>query len=232
MIALLCSEAGSHVKLLQPDALKEQFPWIVTEGIAAATLGVKHEGWFDPWSYLVAMKKKCVSLGVDILDGEVKDFDLGINNKIDKVHIEKKTGDSIHHRTISASKVVNAAGPWASKILEACGSFDYPVKPRFVSLFRHAGILEHGLTVNMLSRREIVKTKTGSEACLCTTVHTKSCGRATLRLHLWWTPRVSTSAVKVRGDNSCAVCRQMKQTMSMGFRWTSSTTQTTTSLRM
>uniref|UniRef100_K3WQD6 FAD-dependent oxidoreductase domain-containing protein 1 n=1 Tax=Globisporangium ultimum (strain ATCC 200006 / CBS 805.95 / DAOM BR144) TaxID=431595 RepID=K3WQD6_GLOUD len=125
--------AGSHVVLLTPDEIKERFPWISTEGISAATLGIKHEGWFDPWSYLVAMKKKCVSLGVDVLDGEVKSFDMGANNTIEKVHIEKKEGGG--RQTLTASKVVNAAGPWASKILEACGSFDYPVKPRKRTIF-------------------------------------------------------------------------------------------------
>lgn len=126
------------MKLLDPDQLKQRFPWIDTTGISAATLGVKHEGWFDPWSYLVAMKKKCVSLGVDILDGEVTNFDLSKDkgNSIERVHIEKRTaGAETQHRTLSASKVVNAAGPWASKILEACGSFDYPVKPRKRSMF-------------------------------------------------------------------------------------------------
>lgn len=125
---------GSDVTLMDPEQLKKRFPWIDTTGVHGAILGMKDQGWFDPWSYLVAMKKKCVALGVDVLDGEVAAFDLATDSAIERVHIDKKTAgsDALVRRTVSTSKVVNAAGPWASKLLEACGSFDYPVKPRCV----------------------------------------------------------------------------------------------------
>lgn len=99
-----------------------------TEGIVAGTLGVKNEGWFDPWSYLVALKKKCVSLNVEFIQGDVKDFKRKVDNRIERVVIE--TQDKSQH-SIAAKTVVNAAGPWASKLLEACGSHDYPVRPRY-----------------------------------------------------------------------------------------------------
>lgn len=123
---------------MNPEELKQRFPWIDTTGVHGAILGMKNQGWFDPWSYLVAMKKKCVSLGVDVIEGEVTSFDLTSENAIERVHIDKKStgSEEVQRRSVSASKVVNAAGPWASKILEACGSFDYPVKARCVTLIR------------------------------------------------------------------------------------------------
>jgi FAD-dependent oxidoreductase domain-containing protein 1 len=122
-----CSVAGSKIVHLSPSELKERFPWISTDGIAAATLGVQNEGWFDPWSYLVALKKKSIALGVDFIQGEVKGFDFG-NEGIENVHVDQKeTGGIV---SLNAKNVVNAAGPWASKIVEACGIYDFPVRPR------------------------------------------------------------------------------------------------------
>ncbi|POM80688.1 FAD-dependent oxidoreductase domain containing hypothetical protein [Phytophthora palmivora] len=130
--------AGAEVQLLDPVALKKRFPWINTEGVEQAILGMKDQGWFDPWAFLNAMKRKSVSLGVDVLEGEVKHFDLGGQNQIEKVHIEVQNspecGD-MRFNSVRAGVVVNAAGCWSSKLLEACGSFDYPVKPRKRSMF-------------------------------------------------------------------------------------------------
>ncbi|RLN95113.1 hypothetical protein BBJ28_00000123 [Nothophytophthora sp. Chile5] len=130
--------AGADVQLLDPEALKKRFPWINTDGVEQAILGMKDQGWFDPWAFLNAMKRKSVALGVRVLEGEVKHFDLGGQNQIEKVHISTtKTPNCGDERfeSIRAGCVVNAAGCWSSKLLEACGSFDYPVKPRKRSMF-------------------------------------------------------------------------------------------------
>lgn len=129
---------GADVQLLDAVALKKRFPWINTDGIEEAILGIKNQGWFDPWALLNAMKRKSVALGVDVLKGEVKHFDLGGQNQIEQVHIEVKESpncDDLRYNTVRAGVVVNAAGCWSSKLLEACGSFDYPVKPRKRSMF-------------------------------------------------------------------------------------------------
>lgn len=121
---------------MDPEQLVRRFPWVNAEGVEAAVLGMKDQGWFDPWAYLCAMRAKCVDLGVHVLDGEVKHFDLGAQNKIEKVHFEKKDKDgNPTFDTVAAGRVVNAAGAWASKLLEACGSHDYPVRPRCVQTF-------------------------------------------------------------------------------------------------
>ena len=33
--------------------------------------GVRNEGWFDPWTLLMAFQKKMISMGVHYLEGEV-----------------------------------------------------------------------------------------------------------------------------------------------------------------
>uniref|UniRef100_M4BFM4 FAD-dependent oxidoreductase domain-containing protein 1 n=1 Tax=Hyaloperonospora arabidopsidis (strain Emoy2) TaxID=559515 RepID=M4BFM4_HYAAE len=129
---------GADVQLLDPAALKKRFPWISTEGVEQAVLGVKDQGWFDPWAFLNAMKQKSVSMGVDVLKGEVKSFNVSAQNQIEKVHIEVPNlpeSQDTHLSSVRAGVVVNAAGCWSSKLLEACGVFDYPVKPRKRSVF-------------------------------------------------------------------------------------------------
>lgn len=109
-----------------------------TEDVAGATFGLSNEGWFDPWSFLVAMKKKCVSMGVDFLDGHATAFDLDDHKAIKKIHLESRDINDVlkvYRQTISADRFVNAAGCWSSKVLEACGNFDYPVKARKRSIF-------------------------------------------------------------------------------------------------
>lgn len=127
---------GAPVQYMDPDQLKARFPWISTDGVACAALGVQNEGWFDPWSYLVAMKKKCVSLGVELIEGTVKGVDVDPTLKyIERVHLERITADGKADRSIVGRHVVNAAGPWANKILEACGHSDYPVRARKRNVF-------------------------------------------------------------------------------------------------
>ncbi|CEG46825.1 fad-dependent oxidoreductase domain-containing protein 1 [Plasmopara halstedii] len=129
---------GADVQLLDSVALKKRFPWINSDGVEQAILGVKDQGWFDPWALLNAMKRKSVALGVNVLEGEVKHFDLRGQNQIEKVHIEVKKssdGNGMRYNSVRAGVVVNAAGCWSSKLLEACGSFDYPVRPRKRSMF-------------------------------------------------------------------------------------------------
>ncbi|CAH0517754.1 unnamed protein product [Peronospora belbahrii] len=130
--------AGADVQLLDPVALRQRFPWINTEGVEKAVLGMKDQGWFDPWAFLNAMKRKCVSLGVHVLEGEVKHFELDGQNQIKQVHIEvnnsHKCGGT-HFNPVRTGVVVNAAGCWSSKLLEACGVFNYPVRPRKRSVF-------------------------------------------------------------------------------------------------
>uniref|UniRef100_H3HBG1 Tryptophan synthase beta chain-like PALP domain-containing protein n=1 Tax=Phytophthora ramorum TaxID=164328 RepID=H3HBG1_PHYRM len=121
--------SGADVQLLDPVALKKRFPWINTDGVEQAILGMKDQGWFDPWAFLNALKRKSVALGVDVLEGEVKHFDLGGQNQIEKVHIEVQNSPECGDKrfdSVGAGVVVNAAGCWSSKLLEACGSFDYP----------------------------------------------------------------------------------------------------------
>ncbi|XP_071432220.1 FAD-dependent oxidoreductase domain-containing protein 1 isoform X2 [Pithys albifrons albifrons] len=119
---------GAQVALLSPTKLKEKFPWINTEDVAVASYGLEDEGWFDPWILLNALRRKATSLGVHNCCGEVRAFVTSASDpipsetkstRIKYVHIYMP--DSLEYQPVACSIVVNAAGAWAGKLLEAEG---------------------------------------------------------------------------------------------------------------
>lgn len=111
----------TEVVALEPDELKQRFPWLNTDGLSLGTLGLKGEGWFDPYGLLQAFKRKARSLGVTYLKDEV----VGFGRRGRKIaSITLKSGE-----TISCGTVVNAAGAWAGQVAQLAG-VDLPVFPR------------------------------------------------------------------------------------------------------
>ncbi|KAL1458553.1 hypothetical protein WDU94_008691 [Cyamophila willieti] len=70
----LQKKLGVHNVLLSPPQLQARFPWLNTEGIVLASLGMEKEGWFDPYLYLNAIKKKAINMGVEYVRGEAVNF--------------------------------------------------------------------------------------------------------------------------------------------------------------
>ncbi|NWV19155.1 FXRD1 protein, partial [Origma solitaria] len=121
-------EEGVQVALLSPTQLKAKFPWINTEDVAVASYGLEDEGWFDPWTLLNAFRRKAISLGVQSCSGEVRAFVTSANAmmppsspsaRIKYVHVHMP--DSLEYQPVACAIVVNAAGAWAGKLLEADG---------------------------------------------------------------------------------------------------------------
>ncbi|CCI42029.1 unnamed protein product [Albugo candida] len=129
---------GADVDWMTPENVNARYPWMSLDGIDAATLGLSNEGWFDPWSFLTSMKKKCVSLGVDFVQGDVDDLAVQGGDRVHEAHVNHTdlNGNSAGLKSIVVAKdFVNAAGAWAARIMEACGDHEYPVKPRKRSVF-------------------------------------------------------------------------------------------------
>ena len=68
-------EHGVDVALLTPAGLAERFPWMNVQGIAAASLGLSGEGWFDGYALMQALRRKARALGVEMLAGDVSAID-------------------------------------------------------------------------------------------------------------------------------------------------------------
>ncbi|XP_051541078.1 FAD-dependent oxidoreductase domain-containing protein 1 [Myxocyprinus asiaticus] len=142
--------AGAKVTLLSPTQLKERFPWLNTDGVALASLGLENEGWFDPWSLLNALRRKAVSMGVYQCFGEVTGFrcstkmaetldgDFFNVNRIKYVNV--RMPNSLEYQPVECAVVVNAAGANSGKIAAMLGiglgpkqsisGIPLPVEPR------------------------------------------------------------------------------------------------------
>ncbi|KAI5705044.1 hypothetical protein M8J75_011372 [Diaphorina citri] len=122
----LQKELGAKNVLLGPEQLKAKFPWLNTDDIALACLGLEKEGWFDPWLYLNAVKKKAISLGAEYVRGEVVDF---LRRRNNQVHYEGYDDGEYHSvnecvvrdekgelKTITFAICVIAAGAYSGQV--------------------------------------------------------------------------------------------------------------------
>lgn len=117
---------GADIVLEGPAALRERFPWMSTEGIAAGAFGRRGEGWFDAHALLALFRKALRTKGVDLITGSVT----GIERQADRVISVTLDGG----QRLEAGTVVDAAGPNAGKVAALAG-LALPVEPRKRSVF-------------------------------------------------------------------------------------------------
>jgi FAD-dependent oxidoreductase domain-containing protein 1 len=109
------------VVLLTPSELHERFPWMRTDDLAGASLGVSDEGWFDAHALLQGFRRKARSLGIEEVLGEVVELERD-GDRLTGVRLADGT-------RIRADWVVNAAGPRAADVARMAG-IELPVRPR------------------------------------------------------------------------------------------------------
>ncbi|MFH1766409.1 MAG: FAD-binding oxidoreductase [Gemmatimonadota bacterium] len=115
-------ELGADVEILDPEALRVRFPWLEVSDLAGGSLGMRGEGWLDPYSLLQAFKKKARAQGVLFLKDQV----VGISWTESRIEAVTLAGGEL----ITVGLVVNAAGPRASDLALLAGIPDLPVRPR------------------------------------------------------------------------------------------------------
>ncbi|MFN0162030.1 MAG: NAD(P)/FAD-dependent oxidoreductase [Burkholderiales bacterium] len=119
-------EAGAEVLWLSPDELRTRHPWIATDDLGGAVLGVSGEGWFDGYALTRAMRRKAQALGATYLQAEVAGLTLE-GGRV--VAAATRTGPLIEGEVF-----VNAAGPWA-RVVAAMAGVDLPVHARRRTVF-------------------------------------------------------------------------------------------------
>jgi FAD-dependent oxidoreductase domain-containing protein 1 len=110
----------ADIELVDGPQLTGRFPWIATEGVAAAGLGRSGEGWFDPPSLASLFRDAAKARGVAIIHDRVTGIDA--RGRVDAVRLASGAG-------IACDALVNAAGPWAGE-LAALAGVSLPVEPR------------------------------------------------------------------------------------------------------
>ena len=113
---------GVDVILMNPSELQNRFPWLNVSDLAAGSLGLKNEGWFDPYSLLMAFLRKARSLGVHYRNDEVISI---VHEKNRVIGARLKNG-----ATVFCHCIVDAGGPRAAMIAKMAGIPDLPVRSR------------------------------------------------------------------------------------------------------
>ena len=117
---------GVDVALLEPAELSSRFPWLSTKGLAAGSLGLSGEGWFDGYALLQAFRRKAISLGASYTTQEVVGFARS-GSRVDAARLADGSG-------LPCDVAVNAGGPWAAAVATMLG-VDLPVRARRRSVF-------------------------------------------------------------------------------------------------
>jgi len=113
---------GAETEILDQEALRNRFPWMAVDDLAAGSSGKEGEGWLDPHSLLQAFRRKAGELGVVQISDEVVGLGLA-GPRIDTVTLAK-------NGRAKAGCVVNAAGPRSGRVAAMAGISDFPVRPR------------------------------------------------------------------------------------------------------
>ena len=119
-------DEGAPVVLVGRDALAERFPWINTDDLAAGSLGLSGEGWFDAHTLLKALRTGARDAGAELITGEVDGID-SAGGRITAVRLSDG-------RKLSCDVLVNAAGPAAGQLAAMAGR-NLPVEPRKRTVF-------------------------------------------------------------------------------------------------
>jgi glycine/D-amino acid oxidase-like deaminating enzyme len=117
---------GAAVAILGPEDLARRYPWMGLDGVAAGSLGLDGEGWFDGDGLTRAFRRKAVSMGAVYVAAEAVGLRLA-RSRIAAVELDDGS-------SIGCAVLVNAAGPWA-RAVAAMARVALPVEARRRSVF-------------------------------------------------------------------------------------------------
>ena len=118
--------AGADVALLTPTELALRFPWLRSDDLALASLGLPGEGWLDGQAWANALGAKARQLGASWR----RDAVVGLQRDGPRlVAASLASGDALQ-----ADAFVNAAGPWAGAVGRLAG-LAVPVHARRRTVF-------------------------------------------------------------------------------------------------
>jgi FAD-dependent oxidoreductase domain-containing protein 1 len=110
---------GCRADWWSPGKIKRHYPMYNTKGLAGGTFG-PDDGHFDAYAVLMAYKVKAKSMGAEFLKDEVEE--------IQRQHGRVTGVGTVSGSTLTADRVVNAAGAWAARVAATAG-VKLPVVP-------------------------------------------------------------------------------------------------------
>jgi glycine/D-amino acid oxidase-like deaminating enzyme len=124
---------GAEVALFEGAGIAARFPWLNSEDLACATLGLKHEGWFDAYSLLQAVRVDAIAGGARYLHDETVAIDVAAGRAT--------TVRTARGERLAADHVVIAAGPASGRVAALAG-IALPIEPRKRTVFMIRAPLE------------------------------------------------------------------------------------------
>jgi glycine/D-amino acid oxidase-like deaminating enzyme len=119
------ARCGADIALLDTSDLKARFSWLAVDDLAAGSLGLGGEGWFDGYSVLQAFRRKAIALGARFVADEV----IALAASGGTIKATLRSGDAVE-----ADSALIAAGAWSAPLAKQLG-FDLPVSPRKRDVF-------------------------------------------------------------------------------------------------
>jgi FAD-dependent oxidoreductase domain-containing protein 1 len=104
---------GAQVQLLSTFELAQRFAWLGVDDLAGGSLGLAGEGWFDAHAMMQALRRKAVSLGVQVRQARVVDVVL-TQGRIS--HVQLQDGSRV-----ACGWLINAAGTGAAELARRAG---------------------------------------------------------------------------------------------------------------
>jgi FAD-dependent oxidoreductase domain-containing protein 1 len=117
---------GADIALFEGGQIAAQFPWLNARDVACATLGRKHEGWFDAYSLLRAVRADAIERTARYLHNEAVAIDVAAGRA---TAVQTANGERI-----AADHVVIAAGPASGRVAALAG-VALPIEPRKRTVF-------------------------------------------------------------------------------------------------
>ena len=113
--------AGAGTRLLTPDQIAAEFPFMMVDDLVLGSLNTRDEGYFDGSTVFDWFRRKACEAGVDYVADEVVGLDVS-GSQVTGVRL--KSG-----RTVGCGTVVNAAGTRGAKVAAMAGIV-LPIEPR------------------------------------------------------------------------------------------------------
>ena len=118
---------GADIALIEPDALKRQFPFLNVEDLALGAWGRSGEGWFDGYMLMQAFRRKARSLGVVYREAEIA--------AVERSGARVTSVILANGERIACGALVNAAGASGAAKLARQTGVEIPVHSRKRSVF-------------------------------------------------------------------------------------------------
>lgn len=113
--------AGAETRLLTPEQIAADYPFYDLDGIVLGSINTKDEGYWDGGTLFEWFRRKAQAGGIEYVQGEAVSMTRA-GGRIESVTLASG-------QTIACGRVVNAAGPRASRVAEMAG-LHLPVEPR------------------------------------------------------------------------------------------------------